>query len=65
MNGISNKNQIHIEPNREQAIFYAIRQASEKDIILIAGKGHETYQEIQGIKHHFDDFEMAEQALAK
>ena len=65
VNGISNKNQIHIEPNREQAIFYAIRQASEKDIILIAGKGHETYQEIQGIKHHFDDFEVAEQALAK
>ena len=64
LNGISKQNQTHIEPNREQAIFYAIQNASDKDIILIAGKGHETYQEIQGVKHHFDDFEVAEKALA-
>ena len=65
VNGISNKNQIHIEPLREIAITYAIHHAGEKDIILIAGKGHETYQEIQGVKHHFDDFEIAQQALAE
>ena len=64
LNGITNKNQIYLEANREQAIFYAVQNASDKDIILIAGKGHETYQEIQGVKHHFDDFEVAEKALA-
>jgi UDP-N-acetylmuramoyl-L-alanyl-D-glutamate--2,6-diaminopimelate ligase len=31
--------------------------AQPNDIVLIAGKGHETYQEIQGVKHHFDDME--------
>lgn len=64
LQGISKQNQIHIEANREQAIFYAIQHASDTDLILIAGKGHETYQEIQGVKHHFDDFEVAEKALA-
>ena len=44
--------------DRKQAIKTATMLASEKDIILIAGKGHETYQEIQGIKHHFDDKEI-------
>jgi UDP-N-acetylmuramoyl-L-alanyl-D-glutamate--2,6-diaminopimelate ligase len=32
--------------------------AQKGDIILVAGKGHETYQEIQGVKHHFDDKEV-------
>ena len=33
--------------------------------ILIAGKGHENYQDVQGVKHHFSDFEIAEKALAE
>jgi UDP-N-acetylmuramoyl-L-alanyl-D-glutamate--2,6-diaminopimelate ligase len=33
------------------------------DIILIAGKGHETYQEINGVKHHFDDREVVKEFL--
>ncbi|MEC7984088.1 MAG: UDP-N-acetylmuramoyl-L-alanyl-D-glutamate--2,6-diaminopimelate ligase [Myxococcota bacterium] len=41
--------------NREEAIQKAIQIASTNDIVLIAGKGHETYQEINGIKHAFDD----------
>jgi len=41
--------------DREQAIKTAANMATEKDIILIAGKGHETYQEINGIRHDFDD----------
>ncbi len=41
--------------DREQAIKTAANMAGEKDIILIAGKGHETYQEINGIRHDFDD----------
>jgi UDP-N-acetylmuramoyl-L-alanyl-D-glutamate--2,6-diaminopimelate ligase len=35
----------------------AIKFAEPKDIILVAGKGHETYQDINGVKHHFDDKE--------
>ena len=39
--------------------------AKEKDIILVAGKGHENYQEIEGVKHPFSDVEIAKSALAK
>ncbi|MDX2278972.1 MAG: UDP-N-acetylmuramoyl-L-alanyl-D-glutamate--2,6-diaminopimelate ligase [Saprospiraceae bacterium] len=44
--------------NREQAIKTAVRLAQNQDIILVAGKGHEKYQEIMGIKHDFDDKEI-------
>lgn len=43
--------------DRREAIKAAIAQAQKGDIILIAGKGHENYQEINGVKHHFDDKE--------
>lgn len=43
--------------NRKQAIKTACKLAVAGDIILIAGKGHENYQEINGVKHHFDDLE--------
>jgi len=45
--------------NRKQAIKAASKMANQGDIVLIAGKGHETYQEIKGIKHHFDDYKIA------
>lgn len=41
--------------NRKEAIGVACRLAQPQDIILVAGKGHETYQEIKGVKHPFDD----------
>jgi UDP-N-acetylmuramoyl-L-alanyl-D-glutamate--2,6-diaminopimelate ligase len=41
--------------NREEAIKTACMLAGDKDIILVAGKGHETYQEIKGKKYPFDD----------
>jgi UDP-N-acetylmuramoyl-L-alanyl-D-glutamate--2,6-diaminopimelate ligase len=44
-------------PNRHEAILEAAKLANSGDIILCAGKGHEDYQEIKGIKHHFDDME--------
>jgi UDP-N-acetylmuramoyl-L-alanyl-D-glutamate--2,6-diaminopimelate ligase len=44
--------------NRREAIKTAIMLAAPGDIILIAGKGHENYQEIKGVKHHFDDKEV-------
>ncbi|CAM4330980.1 UDP-N-acetylmuramoyl-L-alanyl-D-glutamate--2, 6-diaminopimelate ligase [Zobellia nedashkovskayae] len=49
--------------NREQAIKTACQLANAEDIILIAGKGHETYQETNGKRIHFDDFEMVKEIL--
>ena len=45
-------------PDRKEAIKMAIKFAEPKDIILVAGKGHENYQEINGVKQHFDDKEV-------
>lgn len=49
--------------DRRQAIRTAVMMAKEGDIILIAGKGHETYQEINGVRHHFDDREEVKKEL--
>jgi UDP-N-acetylmuramoyl-L-alanyl-D-glutamate--2,6-diaminopimelate ligase len=57
--GITSDN-YSVEKNREKAITSAVNMSAKGDIILIAGKGHETYQEIKGIKHHFSDREIAE-----
>lgn len=43
--------------DRRQAIRTACMMAKEGDIVLVAGKGHETYQEVNGVRHHFDDVE--------
>jgi UDP-N-acetylmuramoyl-L-alanyl-D-glutamate--2,6-diaminopimelate ligase len=51
--------------DRAAAIQYAIRMAKEGDIVLLAGKGHENYQEIHGVKHEFSDVDMAVKALNK
>ncbi|MDO5769461.1 MAG: UDP-N-acetylmuramoyl-L-alanyl-D-glutamate--2,6-diaminopimelate ligase [Psychrobacter sp.] len=53
----------HIEPDREQAIFYAVQHVAPEDIVVIAGKGHETYQEIKGVRHDFDDTVVVREAL--
>ena len=47
--------------DRKEAIRTAVAFAKENDIILIAGKGHEKYQEINGVKHPFDDFEIVKE----
>ena len=49
--------------DRRQAIQSACKNAKKGDIILIAGKGHETYQEIKGVKHPFDDFNIVKEYL--
>jgi UDP-N-acetylmuramoyl-L-alanyl-D-glutamate--2,6-diaminopimelate ligase len=48
---------------RRQAIRQAIMQAAAGDIVVLAGKGHEDYQEIHGVKHPFSDYEEARLAL--
>jgi UDP-N-acetylmuramoyl-L-alanyl-D-glutamate--2,6-diaminopimelate ligase len=50
--------------DRQVAIFSAVHEASPGDVVLVAGKGHETYQEIAGVRHPFSDREVARAALA-
>ena len=50
--------------DRKEAIRTACMLAQPQDVILIAGKGHENYQEIKGIKHHFDDKEIVNEIFA-
>ena len=52
-----------IEPDRALAIALAVRQAAAQDVVLLAGKGHETYQEVGGIRLPFSDRAHAEMAL--
>ncbi len=59
----SGKKEYKVIPDRKQAIQYAIKIAKKDDIIVIAGKGHEDYQIIGKVKHHFSDREEVEQAL--
>jgi UDP-N-acetylmuramoyl-L-alanyl-D-glutamate--2,6-diaminopimelate ligase len=47
--------------DRREAIRTACMLAEKGDVILIAGKGHEDYQEIKGVKHHFDDKEVVKE----
>ncbi|MBL6606836.1 MAG: UDP-N-acetylmuramoyl-L-alanyl-D-glutamate--2,6-diaminopimelate ligase [Flavobacteriaceae bacterium] len=49
--------------DRRQAIKTAVQMAASGDLILIAGKGHETYQEISGVRHDFDDYKIASEFL--
>ena len=44
--------------DRREAIRTALMLAKPGDVVLVAGKGHENYQEIKGVKHHFDDREV-------
>lgn len=57
--------QLYIEADRQQAIEHAVLTASLQDMVLIAGKGHEQYQEKCGIKVPFNDYEIAMQAIQK
>ncbi|RZJ63516.1 MAG: UDP-N-acetylmuramoyl-L-alanyl-D-glutamate--2,6-diaminopimelate ligase, partial [Flavobacterium sp.] len=51
--------------DRKQAIKIACQLANPNDIILIAGKGHETYQEIKGVRYDFDDMETVKEILGQ
>lgn len=52
-----------VNSDRRDAIHQAIKKAKPKDVVIIAGKGHETYQIIGGDKYHFDDREIATEAI--
>ena len=49
--------------DRAEAIHHAVAEADGADVVLIAGKGHEDYQEINGVKHHFSDSEVVREAF--
>ena len=49
--------------DRKEAIRTACMLAQPGDVILVAGKGHENYQEIKGVKHHFDDKEILKEVF--
>ena len=44
-----------VQADRLKAIYFALENAKEGDVVIIAGKGHEKYQDIKGVKHPFDD----------
>jgi UDP-N-acetylmuramoyl-L-alanyl-D-glutamate--2,6-diaminopimelate ligase len=54
-----------IEPDRARAIEQAVLDAADDDIILLAGKGHESYQEMGGVRHPFSDLVQGRQALRR
>ncbi len=59
------KDNFFVEADREEAIKKAILESPANAIILVAGKGHETYQIVKGVKSHFSDREVAEKYLEK
>lgn len=61
--GSGGQAQVEVEPDRRKAIHRAIALARTGDFVIIAGKGHEPYQEINGVKYPFDDRVIAKEAL--
>lgn len=59
----SQKKKVLTIVDRKEAIRTACMMAQKGDVILVAGKGHETYQEVNGVKHHFDDHEVLRRHL--
>ncbi|GBD97394.1 MAG TPA: UDP-N-acetylmuramoyl-L-alanyl-D-glutamate--2,6-diaminopimelate ligase [Nitrospirae bacterium] len=59
------RNNYTLIPDREEAIMQAVSMAREGDIVLVAGKGHEDYQEIKGVRRHFSDREILRKAILK
>lgn len=65
LEGMSNKEKQVVIPDRVEAIGYAIKHAEKGDVVLLAGKGHETYQEINGKKNHMDEREIVRDFLER
>ena len=61
--GFSNPDAVIVQRDRAKAIARAIGEAGPNDIVLVAGKGHEAYQEVDGVKHPFDDTAIARECL--
>jgi UDP-N-acetylmuramoyl-L-alanyl-D-glutamate--2,6-diaminopimelate ligase len=62
--GFADRSAVAVERDRAAAIARAVGAAGPGDIVLIAGKGHEPYQEVAGVRHPFDDLQVAARALS-
>ncbi len=65
LSGFERPQQVIVERDRGAAIARAVQQSGETDSVLVAGKGHEPYQEVDGVRHPFDDTCVADAALAR
>ncbi|OOG50674.1 UDP-N-acetylmuramoyl-L-alanyl-D-glutamate--2,6-diaminopimelate ligase [Polaromonas sp. C04] len=65
LRGLSRQDAAHVQPDRALAIAETVAQAGAQDVVLIAGKGHEDYQEVAGVRHAFSDKTHARQALQR
>jgi UDP-N-acetylmuramyl-tripeptide synthetase len=63
--GLSASSRAQVQTDRASAIAHAVLQAGVHDVVVIAGKGHEDYQDIAGVKHPFSDIAQAQAALAQ
>ncbi len=63
IDGLPTEGKVNIIVDRHEAIAKACLYSNKGDIILVAGKGHETYQEVNGVKSHFDDMEELQKYL--
>ena len=63
LSGIKDREKVEVEANRRKAIQLVLKHASSGDTILVAGKGHENYQEIDGIKYPFDDRQVVKESV--
>jgi UDP-N-acetylmuramoyl-L-alanyl-D-glutamate--2,6-diaminopimelate ligase len=61
--GFRDRAAVQVERDRARAIAAALAGAGPADVVLVAGKGHEAYQDVQGVKHPFDDLKVARAAL--
>ena len=61
--GMQQGETLHVQADRAVAISHAIAQAEARDVVLIAGKGHEDYQETKGVRQPFSDMAEAQKAL--
>jgi UDP-N-acetylmuramoyl-L-alanyl-D-glutamate--2,6-diaminopimelate ligase len=62
--GVTGHDEVDVIEDRRQAILYAVREAVPGDVVLLAGKGHEDYQEVAGTRRPFSDVQEARAALA-
>lgn len=65
LSGMANASQVDVVHDRAEAIAFVLRQASGMDVVLIAGKGHEDYQEINGERRFFSDLDEVKKCLAQ
>ena len=63
VSGLDKSREFHTEADRAAAIAWTLAAAEPADVVLLAGKGHESYQEILGVKYPFSDLTVARHAL--